>query len=421
MKRKCNLLITTGMLIIGMMLAGCAQVLNVKAEAELARKNYDAAIADFQEYLIKNPGAHEARGRLGVAYLAKGDTDKAIGTFRKVLEQVPGDPQASLHLGMALLKTGDRTAAMTVWRGYRNPEQPIVSREIKRQLTLLEMLEGRELAKKALVEEKKLQTVKAMPGALAVTPFVDLPPDVSLRSIQKGLAAMIMTDLSAIKALQVVERLRIQALIDEMKLGQSGLVDEKTAPRFGRLAGVEHLVAGTMASTAPLLRVSTSIASTLKKDVVGSFGVEGEMVKFFALEKEIVSQIVKTLKLSPTPAEKDALDRYHTKNLKAFICYGQGLDTLDGGNWKKARDFFTCAVVEDPQFDLAIEAIDSCPADTTPTLTFLQTLTPAQLSAQVQSAVEAASVDQRSDDAKKEAAKAEEGHGGNGGGGGGGH
>jgi TolB-like protein len=417
MNGKLKLFITAGMLVIGLMLAGCVQMLNVKGELEFARKNYDAAIANFQEYLIKNPGDHQARGRLGAAYLAKEDTAMAIETFRKVLDQVPGEPQASLQLGMALLKAGDRAAAMTVWRGYRNPGQPLVSREIKRQLTILEMIEGREIAKKALAEEKKLQTAKANPGTVAVTPFADRPPDASLRSIQKGLAAMIMTDLAAIKSLQVVERLRIQALIDEMKLGMSGLVDEKTAPRFGRLVGVEHLVAGTMAGAASLLRVRTGIASTLKRDVIGSFGVEGEMAKFFALEKEIVWQIVKTLKLSPTQAEKDVLDRHHTKNLKAFNCFGQGLDALDGGSWQKAREFFTCAVTEDPQFGLAVEAADSCPADGTPPLASLLSLNPAQLSAQVRSAVEAAAADQASADSEKAAAReAMERSGGGGGG-----
>lgn len=411
-----KLFITAGMLVIGLMLTGCAQMLNVKGEFELARKNFDAAIAGFQEYLVKNPGDHHARGRLGVAYLAKGDTARAIEAFRKVLDQVPGDPQASLHLGLALLKEGDRAAAMTVWRGYRNPGQPILSREIKRQLTILEMLEGRELAKKVLAEEKKLQTAKAKPGTIAVTPFADLPPDTKLRSIQKGLAAMIMTDLSAIKSLQVIERLRIQALIDEMNLGMSGLVDEKTAPRFGRLAGVEHLVAGTLGSSAPLLRVRTSIASTVKRDVVGSFGVEGEMAKFFTLEKEIVSQIVKTLRISPTQAEKDVLDRHHTKNLKAFICYGQGLDALDGGSWQKAREFFTCAVMEDPLFGLAVEAVDSCPADDTPTIASLASLSSSDLSARVLTAIEGATAGQASADAEKASAQQAMDSGGGGGG-----
>ena len=416
MKKKWNVLIAIGILIIGMMLTGCAQTLHFRGEVELARKNYDAAIALFQEYLTQNPDAYEIRERLGFSYLRKGNVNGSIEAFRKVLEQNPGNPQASLYLGIALLNRGDRAGAMTVWRNYRNPTQPIVTQEIKRQLTLLEMLEGRELAKKALDDEKKLQAVKTIPGALGVLPFADLTPDVSLLPIQKGLAAMIITDLSAIKSLQVVERLRIQALIEEMKLGQSGIVDEKTAPRFGRLAGAEHLVAGALGSGAPLLRVHTNIASVIKRDVVGSFSVEEEMAKFFSLEKKIVFQIVKTLNLSPTLAEKKALDRDHTKNLKAFICYGQGLDALDGGNWKKAREFFTCAVVEDPQFDLAQEAIDSCPDETTPKLSDLLVLNQTQLAAQVQSVVEAASARQSSADSKKADAKAEMDRGGGGGG-----
>lgn len=422
MNRESKIIALMCLLIGGLMLAGCATPLNKKAENQLSRKDYPAAIASYQEHLAKNAGDMQARGQLGVAYFMNGDTQRAIAEFHLVLDQIPDDPQASLHLGLALLQAGKRAEAMSVWRGYRNRNQPTLYREIKRQLTLLEMVDGRELAKKALASEQQLQTQKPMPGTLAVTPYSDSPPDVKLRPVQKGLAAMIMTDLAAIKALKVVERLRTQALIDEMKLGMSGLVDEKTAPRFGRLVGVEHLVAGTMASNIQQLRVSSVLASTLRKDMVDSFGVEGEMAKFFVVEKEIVSQIVKTLNLSPTPAEKAVVDRQHTKNLKAFICYGQGLDSLDSGNWKQAREFFSCAEREDPQFVLAIEALNSCPADTTPPLSSLLSMSSAQFSESVRSAVEAAVARQTSADAEKaaELAASEKGGGGDGGGGGGG-
>ncbi len=419
MNRKWQCLIWLS--ISGLLLAGCAQTLNMQAEAQLSQKNYDVAIAQFQEYLKQNPEDYQARGRLGAAYLGKGDTITAIETLRKVLKQVPGDPQATLHLGLALLQAGDKAAAMNVWRAYQNPQQPLVYQEIQRQLTLLDMIEGRELAKKALAAEKQLQTPKATPGTLAVLPYSDLPPDVTLRPLQKGLASMIVTDLAAIKSLQVIERLRLQALLDEMKLGMSGFVAENTAPRFGKLVGAEHLVAGTMASKTQVLRVNSSIASTLKKDMVGSFGVDGEIAKFFTIEKEVVAQIIKTLKLSPTPQEKDAIEKVHTKNLQAFICYGQGLDSLDEGRWQQAMEYFSCAVREDPQFILAINALLSCPKDTTPTLASLLAQSPGQFSALVRSAIEAASSEQVSADTRRAEAQTSEEKGDGGGGGGGGH
>jgi len=403
-------------------LGGCAQTLAFKGEAQLAGKNFDGAIASFLAYLESNPADHYARGRLGIAYLGKKENAKAVETFRQVLTKQPADPQATLYLGLAMLETGNRQAAIDLWRGYRNQQQPLVYQEVKRQLTLLEMFDGRELAKQALQQEQKLQAAKPAPGTLAVVPYGDQPADPGLRPVQKALGAMLITDLSAIKSLKVVERLRLQALIDEMKLGMSGLVENKSAQRFGRFIGAEHLVTGTLAKKTEILRAGTVLASTIQQKMSGSFGVEGEMAKFFLLEKEIVAGIVKALKLSPGDAEKAAIERPHTKNLNAFLCFGQGLDALDGGNWKQARENFECAVREDPQFLLAVEALQSCPADTTPPLSALLALTPTQFAASAQATIEVASSAQAKKDAETAAAQAErdKGDGGGGGGGGGG-
>lgn len=404
-------------------LGGCAYTQAFRGEAQLAEKNFDGAISSFLAYLENKPTDHYARGRLGIAYLGKKDNAKAVETFHQVLAQVPEDPQSSLYLGLALLESGNRQGAIDLWRGYRNQQQPLVYQEVKRQLTLLEMFDGRELAKLALQQEQKLQATKAPPGTLAVVPYGDKPADPGLRPVQKALGAMLITDLSAIKALKVVERLRVQALIDEMKLGMSGLVENKTAQRFGRFIGAEHLVTGTLVKMAETLRASTVLASTVQQKMSGSFGVEAEMARFFLLEKEIVAGIVKALKLSPGDAEKALIERPHTKNLKAFYCYGQGLDALDNGSWKQARENFECAVREDPQFLLAVEALSSCPADTTPPLSSLLAQTPGQFAASAQTAIEAASSAQAEKDAESAAAQAKsnKGDGGGGGGGGGGH
>jgi tetratricopeptide (TPR) repeat protein len=404
----------------GLTLGGCAYTLAFKAEAQLARKNFDAAISDFTTYLQANPSDHYARGRLGIAYLGKKETAKAVETFRQVLAQVPDEPQSSLYLGLALLETGDRQGAMTLWRGYRNQQQPIVYREVKRQLTLLEMVHGNALAKQVLGIEQQLQTAKIESGTVAVTPYG--PADPGLRPVQKALAAMVTTDLAATKALKVLERLRVQALIDEMKLGMSGLIQDKTAQRFGRMIGAEHLVTGTLAKMGEGLRASSALASTIKKKMVGSFGVEGEMAKFFLFEKEIVAGILKALNLDQGGVDKAVLERHHTKNLKAFLCFGQGLDALDSGSWRQARENFECAVREDPQFLLAIEALESCPADNAPPLSTLLAQTPQQFAAGAQAAIETAISAQAAKDGEKATGQSAENKGDGGGGGGkGGH
>ena len=100
-------------------------------------------------------------------------------------------------------------------------------------------------AKKALEEEKALKTAST-PNTLAVPYFQNKTGQSDLDPLQKGIALMLMTDFSKIKGFQVVERARFQALVEELGLGTSGLVAPETAPRVGRLLGVQWLVGGVV-------------------------------------------------------------------------------------------------------------------------------------------------------------------------------
>src|SRR4030067_3126095 len=98
-------------------------------------------------------------------------------------------------------------------------------------------------ARKVLKEEKTLQTVEGQ-NTLAVLYFQDKTGQMELDPLQKGLTLMLITDLSGVKDLQLLERGRLQALIEEMGLAGSGLVETGTAPRVGKLSGGQWLGGG---------------------------------------------------------------------------------------------------------------------------------------------------------------------------------
>src|SRR5688572_17026807 len=62
--------------------------------------------------------------------------------------------------------------------------------------------------------------------------------------LQKGLADMLVTDLSQVNELQVLEREKLQALIDELKLQRQRFFDPKTAQRLGQGIGARYAVTG---------------------------------------------------------------------------------------------------------------------------------------------------------------------------------
>src|SRR5687768_14231382 len=65
-----------------------------------------------------------------------------------------------------------------------------------------------------------------------------------LALLKKGLAQMLISDLSASDAYVVVERDRLEDVLAELKLGQSKAVDAKTAAKIGKLLGARFLIMG---------------------------------------------------------------------------------------------------------------------------------------------------------------------------------
>lgn len=371
------------------LLSGCGGG-NVSTKAELKQETEKniGAIPFTGGYLAASPDAKMSPSKLGFWYLKTGRVDKSIAEFETALKKEPGDPLSTYYLGLAYLNKEEFEKTIQVWKGYRNKTNPQVEEEIERHLTLIQIAESRKFAAKVVAEEKKLTTVKPDPNTVAVCYYQDLSPDKSLRTFQKGLAAMVISDLTKIKSIKVIERIRLQALLEEMKLGQTGLVDSKTAPRLGKLLGAQNIVFGSLALGS--IKAVTALASSDKGGVLGSASVSVDKDKFFELPMAIVRETANIMGIVLTDEEKKAIGVPHTKVYKALVYFGQALDALDAGKWKEANEFFNMAYKEDPGFDLAKEGVATCPGMDSPSLNSLSGMSGARLSGRIEAAVSAA-------------------------------
>jgi tetratricopeptide (TPR) repeat protein len=358
-----------------------------KGLMQAERHAYPAAIESFQQELIRHPEHWQARQQLGYAYLKTGQKAQAIQEFQRVLADRPGEPLSTYYLGLAYLEEGHRSQALETWKSYRNDQNSFSELELKRQMTLVEFYDSIHLARQALAEEQKLQAVQPQSSSVAVFYFKDLSADHRFRHLQKAMATLIITDLSQVKSLRVMERLKVQCLLSEMQLGETGIVDASTAPRTGRLLGAENLIVGSLESGSMIAR--TTVASTQKQDVIAAFYVRSESDKFFTVEKMIVSNLVKVLKVPLTPEEEARLAVHQTQNLKAVIFFGQGLEALDAGKWEQAHKSFSDAATEDPGFELAKRYRDGCPAASSASIAGLAAMSNAALSDSVAAQMDA--------------------------------
>lgn len=369
---------------------GCGCSSRVAGDVKMRFGNYEGAVQNFQDVLAQNPEDWETRRQLGIAYYNIGQYDQASAELTQVLEQRPKDPNALYYAGLARLREGRPREALADWKKHHDPAHPAVQEAINRQLTLLEISESIKLAKKAIAEEKKLATAAPQPGSVAVFYYYDTTPEQQFRSLQKALAAMIITDLSQVRSLTVIERIRVQYLIEEMALARTDLVNAETAPKTGRLLGAENLVVGTLESGS--IMSETSIASTVEKDVIATFPVIEEQDNFFKLQKQIVANILKALNITPARDEQRVIDKYHTRSFQAVVYYGEALDAQDMGSWKQAREYYRLALMEDPSFALAMWGYESCPDDSAPSIGALADMQPAEFAAMAEKNVRDAQV-----------------------------
>ena len=212
-------------------------------------------------------------------------------------------------------------------------------------------------AKKALAEEKAIQAV-AGKNTLAVLYFQNKTGQTGLDPLQKGIALMLTTDLSKVKGIQVVERIKLQALVDELSLSVSGLVEPNTAPRVGKLLGAQWIVGGLiLEGKANQIQLQSNPLDVPAQEILGQPTVEGPFVELFRVEKDLLFEIIKLLQIELKPAEEVELRKPCSKNPRALTAFFKGIEASDREDYKAAGEFYQRALKEDPDICGASEGL----------------------------------------------------------------
>ena len=182
---------------------------------------------------------------LKAALLATQTSDAAAKPlFQKLQRAFPGNAQAAYQLGRIALNAADNVEALRQWQLYsRLDPEGAEKLQIGPKMTLLIHQTLKDEIKQAIAAEAAISNSPPEPGSVAVLPFINRG-DAAQAVLSKGLTAMVISDLSKVPGIKVLERAKLQKLIEEMQLSESGLVDEKTALRAGRLMKAEKIMLG---------------------------------------------------------------------------------------------------------------------------------------------------------------------------------
>jgi tetratricopeptide (TPR) repeat protein len=206
----------------------------------------------------------------------------------------------------------------------------------------------------ALENESRIDPNSIPENTIAVGNFdaSHLPPE--LAPIARGLAEFTSIDLAKVEALTVLERLKLDLLLQELKLGTTGYVDPASAPRLGLLMGTRKLVTGTVVGIGDEgLKLDGAIVNTADGATARPEGSEGQLKKFFKVQKEFVLKIIDELGITLSAAERDSIMKAPTESYLAFLAYCRGLDYESQGMYGSAEQEFRTAVEIDGDFQQA--------------------------------------------------------------------
>jgi TolB-like protein len=110
--------------------------------------------------------------------------------------------------------------------------------------------------------------------------------------LRKGLADMLITDLSQAPGLEVVQREHLEVVLREQSLQAAGRVEEKTAVRIGRLTGATVILMGSATRVGDTLRLDAHFLDVERGTVLGAASVDGRLDDILLLEKELASRLL---------------------------------------------------------------------------------------------------------------------------------
>jgi tetratricopeptide (TPR) repeat protein len=338
-------------------LFGCAATGGRRADRALRSGDYDTALRLLTTESVEHPGDAKVWARLGEAQYRLGHLDAARESLQKALD-LDGDLySAHLFLGYIAEKNANYDLALWHYQIYADREGK--SREAKeawRRIEALRQERAKDFAEEQIAKERELSPATYPDSTIGVVYFrSERLPD-SLRPLTKGLAEMTVTDLSKVPQLQVVERLKTEKLLEELKLSNTSAFDTTKAPRLGKLLGASQVLGGDVSDlTESRLRFDPQIVSSKTGEVSLPEEQVGYLREFFKMQKQMVFDVLDKLGIALTAQARDSLAHIPTESFDAFMAYSRGLDYRDRGEYDAAKNEFALAVKLDPGFQEAAE------------------------------------------------------------------
>jgi TolB-like protein len=146
---------------------------------------------------------------------------------------------------------------------------------------------------------------------LAVTDFTKESQNPDHENLEKIVPEWLTTFLVEAQAFEVIERRKLQKVLQEQNLGQTGIIETESAAQVGKILGVNILITGTVISVGDTLEVTIRLVDTTNGAIIGAASVSVDDVDDLRDQiKELAGIIKKKLFKRSIPEDVKVIDTF---------------------------------------------------------------------------------------------------------------
>lgn len=142
---------------------------------------------------------------------------------------------------------------------------------------------------------KRIKDVDTELGALAVLRFDVIKAPEEYVGLGEQIADDLTTLLIQKTGLPLAERRNLEKALNEIKLSQLGLIDERTALKIGKITGASYLYCGSFKVDNGILSINTKLIDSQTSQVLLFDEVNGDVEALSILENQLIDKLVSKL------------------------------------------------------------------------------------------------------------------------------
>lgn len=244
-------------------------------------------------------------------------------------------------------------------------------KNIRRPIEVYRIVLGSKTGVEAAGSKEVLSTAR-LPSrepqrSIAVLPFVNMSSDRENEFLSDGITENLLNALAEIEGLHVAARTSCFAFKSR----------SEDIRKIGDALGVETILEGSVRKADNKLRITAQLINVADGFRLWSQSFDREMQDVFAIQDDITRAIVAALKLRLVDHDDQPLGKLQTTSTEAYELYlkGRFFWNQRGIGLKKALHYFELALIEDPDYALALSGL----ADTYSLLSWYGYLPPGEV------------------------------------------